>query len=205
MDQHSQAFSTIQSDRIENEIEKLRIENNLNNESKPIRKKSLIKSNTIASSYNSSNLELAASSQEASDQFNKKIDYIEECSSIILNATKNMGTYVQDISKCLENYQSDILTDESVNVNKPVVEAGAEVKKENVSVYDLSEESSMQKENNLVVFSTSSTSSMQNLVLKNQAEDETSSIESKFNSKLDDENDYMSNSGFSDELRQDLK
>ncbi len=128
-------------DEIENEIDKLRIENKLTNKTRNIFIKPSSNdsqsgadglSTSVSSSFKSkrqhknslSNFKdetLLASSLKASNNFDKKLDEIENYSQIIENATLNMDACVKDMNILYENFdnrlscESNSLSNEDIN------------------------------------------------------------------------------------------
>ena len=117
-------------DEIENEIDKLRIENKKNNKSKNISIKHNGSDNTVdtlvASGNNSSfnskknlhhkNLKdenLLSTSLKAANNFDKKLHEIENYSQIIENATLNMDACVKDMNIVYENYDNKLRCESS--------------------------------------------------------------------------------------------
>lgn len=104
-------------DQIENEIDKLRLENMMliNKAEKRPRKSKPSSPSNIPTSI-ASNEELTASSLKASNQFDKKLHVIESYSQIIENATLKMDACVKDMNIVYANYDDklDLLqTDDS--------------------------------------------------------------------------------------------
>jgi hypothetical protein len=109
--------SNIALEQIENEIDKLRKENNLlivnkkaaTASKKAAKKNALLKAPASSSSITSTNSavdedQLAESSLRASNYFDKKIEHLENYSHIIENATKKMDACVNDMTTVYQSY-----------------------------------------------------------------------------------------------------
>jgi hypothetical protein len=110
------AANTVLNDaeQIENEIDKLKKENNLFNNAEReqrqiVSSSSLVRHKgsfgaAVSTSVNSNN-ELANSSLQASRHFDQKLEHIENYSQIIENATLKMDACVKDMNIVYENYE----------------------------------------------------------------------------------------------------
>jgi hypothetical protein len=198
------------SDQIDNEIDKLRQENSRRMQ-KVHAEKILSKSYTPHTSS-----DLAAKSLTASSQFDTKLQHIETYSKIIENATLNMDACVKDMSDVYQNYETlyqsaDVEQDLSTEVT-----AVAEPRVEE-SVYDdstaksielvESSEKEAEKERPVLFYS----SSMSSLHTYNTTNDETRS-DSKYDkdqysvdSKVENENNYLDDTNYIEDLRQDIR
>ena len=141
-------------EEIENEIDKLRIENK-----KAKSKNIIIKHNgsdntvdTLVASENSSSFNskknlhhknlkdenLLASSLKASNNFDKKLHEIENYSQIIENATLNMDACVKDMNIVYENYDNKLRCESSSVedlMNKPVDVKDVNQRGKNLKLY----------------------------------------------------------------------
>lgn len=134
-EQHKQLTGSVYSDQIENEIDKMKLENNLIDK----RSASTSSSNTQQISSTTTliktlrNDDLANTSLQASHHFDQKIEHIENYSNIIENATLKMDACVKDMNIVYENYEK--IYDES-STNEDEVASSKRHSADYSEVYD---------------------------------------------------------------------